>query len=163
MYGYTVVNSFPHDPGAFTQGLIFRDGVLFESTGHNGKSSVRKVKLETGEVLQRYDVDARYFAEGLTDWGNRLIQLTYTTKVGFVYDLASFALQRTFTYTGEGWGLTHDARRLIMSDGTAGPPLSRSRDAARDRTHRRQGRRQADRQSQRARAGEGRGLRQRLD
>ena len=120
VYGYTVVNSFPHDPGAFTQGLIFRDGVLFESTGHNGKSSVRKVRLETGEVLQRYDVDARYFAEGLTDWGNRLIQLTYTTNVGFVYDLKSFALQRTFTYTGEGWGLTHDARRLIMSDGTSG-------------------------------------------
>jgi glutaminyl-peptide cyclotransferase len=119
VYGYTVVNSFPHDPTAFTQGLIFRDGVLFESTGHYGKSSVRKVTLETGEVLQRYDVDARYFAEGLTDWGNRLIQLTYTTNVGFVYDLKSLALQRTFTYTGEGWGLTHDARRLIMSDGTS--------------------------------------------
>ena len=118
VYGYTVVNSFPHDPDAFTQGLIVRDGVLFESTGYNGKSSLRKVKLETGEVLQRYNVDARYFAEGMTDWGNRLIQLTYTTKVGFVYDLPSFALQRTFTYTGQGWGLTHDSRRLIMSDGT---------------------------------------------
>ena len=98
---------------------MFRDGVLFESTGHNGKSSVAKGRLETGEVLQRYDVDARYFAEGLTDWGARLVQLTYTTNVGFVYDLASFELQRTFTYTGEGWGLTHDERRLIMSDGTS--------------------------------------------
>jgi glutaminyl-peptide cyclotransferase len=119
VYGYTVVNTYPHDPEAFTQGLIFRDGVLYESTGRNGTSSVRRVALETGEVLQRYDVDARYFAEGLTDWGSRLIQLTYTTKVGFVYDLKTFALQRTFTYTGEGWGLTHDTRRLIMSDGTS--------------------------------------------
>jgi glutaminyl-peptide cyclotransferase len=119
VYSYTVVNAFPHDPDAFTQGLIFRDGVLFESTGYNGKSSLRKVKLETGDVLQRYNVDARYFAEGMTDWGNRLIQLTYTTNVGFVYDLSSFAVQRTFTYTGQGWGLTHDTRRLIMSDGTS--------------------------------------------
>jgi glutaminyl-peptide cyclotransferase len=119
VYSYTVVKAYPHDPGAFTQGLIFRDGVLFESTGYNGQSSVRKVKLDTGEVLQRYNVDARYFAEGMTDWGNRLIQLTYTTNIGFVYDLSSFVLQRTFTYTGQGWGLTHDAKRLIMSDGTS--------------------------------------------
>ncbi len=119
VYGYTVVNSYPHDPQAFTQGLIFRDGVLYESTGVNGQSSLRKVRLETGEVLQRINVDGRYFAEGMTDWGNRLIQLTYTTKIGFVYDIASFALQRTFDYTGQGWGLTHDQRRLIMSDGTS--------------------------------------------
>jgi glutaminyl-peptide cyclotransferase len=118
VYGYTVVNSYPHDPEAFTQGLIFRDGVLYESTGLNGRSSLRKVRVETGEVLQRQNVDGRYFAEGLTDWGNRLIQLTYTTKVGFIYDLATFTLQRTFDYTGQGWGLTHDTRRLIMSDGT---------------------------------------------
>jgi glutaminyl-peptide cyclotransferase len=118
IYGYTVVNAFPHDPQAFTQGLIFRDGVLFESTGLNGQSSLRKVRLETGEVLQRQRVDSRYFAEGLTDWGSRLIQLTYTTQIGFVYDVASFTLQKTFTYTGQGWGLTHDGRRLIMSDGT---------------------------------------------
>jgi glutaminyl-peptide cyclotransferase len=118
VYSYTVVNSYPHDPQAFTQGLIFRDGVLYESTGLNGQSSLRKVRLETGEVLQRHNIDARYFAEGMTDWGNRLIQLTYTTKVGFVYDLSTFTLQRTFDYTGQGWGLTHDATRLIMSDGT---------------------------------------------
>jgi len=118
VYGYTVVNSYPHDPHAFTQGLIFRDGVLYESTGLNGQSTLRKVRLETGEVLQRQVVDARYFAEGMTDWGNRLIQLTYTTKIGFVYDISSFALQRTFDYTGQGWGLTHDSKRLIMSDGT---------------------------------------------
>jgi glutaminyl-peptide cyclotransferase len=119
VYGYTVVNSFPHDPEAFTQGLIIRDGVLYESTGLNGRSSLRKVRLETGQVLQRQNVDGRYFAEGLTDWGNRLIQLTYTTKIGFVYDLSTFTLQRTFDYTGQGWGLTHDRRRLIMSDGTS--------------------------------------------
>ena len=118
VYGYTVVNSYPHDPQAFTQGLIFRDGMLYESTGVNGQSSLRKVRLETGEVLQRINIDGRYFAEGMTDWGNRLIQLTYTTKIGFVYDISSFALQRTFDYTGQGWGLTHDAKRLIMSDGT---------------------------------------------
>jgi glutamine cyclotransferase len=118
VYGYTVANSYPHDPQAFTQGLIFRDGVLYESTGVNGQSSLRKVRLETGEILQRIDIDARYFAEGMTDWGNRLIQLTYTTKVGFVYDISTFALLRTFDDTGQGWGLTHDARRLIMSDGT---------------------------------------------
>jgi glutaminyl-peptide cyclotransferase len=119
VYGYAVVNSYPHDPQAFTQGLIFRDGVLYESTGVNGQSSLRKVRLETGEVLQRHNVDARYFAEGMTDWGTRLIQLTYTTKIGFVYDLTTFTLQQTFDYTGQGWGLTHDTKRLIMSDGTA--------------------------------------------
>ncbi len=117
--GYDVVRSYPHDPDAFTQGLIYRDGFLFESTGLNGRSSLRKVRLETGEVVQRLRVDTRYFAEGLTDWGNRLLQLTYTTNVAFVYDLSSFAIVDTFTYPGEGWGLTHDDRRLIMSDGSA--------------------------------------------
>jgi len=116
---YDVVRSFPHDAQAFTQGLIYRDGFLFESTGLNGRSSLRKVRLETGEVVQTKRVDTRYFAEGLTDWQNRLVQLTYTTNVAFVYDLTSFALEDTFTYAGEGWGLTHDDRRLIMSDGTA--------------------------------------------
>lgn len=116
---YDVVRSFPHDPEAFTQGLIYRDGFLFESTGLNGRSSLRKVRLETGEVVQSTRLDTRYFAEGLTDWHNRLVQLTYTTNVAFVYDLRSFALENTFTYSGEGWGLTHDDRRLIMSDGTA--------------------------------------------
>lgn len=119
MFRYEVVRSYPHDPEAFTQGLIYRDGFLYESTGLNGRSSLRKVRLETGEVVQRRAVDTRYFAEGLTDWGSRLLQLTYTTNVAFVYDLTTFALQDTFTYAGEGWGLTHDATRLIMSDGTS--------------------------------------------
>jgi glutamine cyclotransferase len=119
VHGYTVVRSYPHDPEAFTQGLVFRDGFLYESTGLNGRSSLRKVALETGRVVQRKALDARYFAEGLTDWRNRLIQLTYTTNVGFVYTLSTFANENAFSYRGEGWGLTHDGRRLIMSDGSA--------------------------------------------
>jgi glutaminyl-peptide cyclotransferase len=116
---YEVVNTFPHDPAAFTQGLIYRDGHLFESTGLKGQSSLRKVKLETGAVVERRVVDKRYFAEGLTDWGNRLLQLTWETSIGFIYDVSTFEPVGTFTYTGEGWGLTHDSSRLIMSDGTS--------------------------------------------
>ena len=119
VYGYEVVKVYPHDREAFTQGLLYRDGVLYESTGLNGRSSLRKVQLETGKVLQQISVDSRYFAEGLVDWGARLVQLTWTTNVGFVYDLGSFKQQQTFTYTGEGWGLAHDEKRLIMSDGTS--------------------------------------------
>ena len=117
-YGYEVVHEYPHDAEAFTQGLIFRDGFLYESTGLTGRSSLRKVRLETGEVVQRHDVDAAYFAEGLTDWGGQLLQLTWVSNIGFVYDIASFKELRRFTYAGEGWGLTHDGTRLIMSDGT---------------------------------------------
>ena len=116
---YDVVTSYPHDPQAFTQGLIYRDGGLYESTGLNGRSSLRRVRLDTGEVLQQTRVDTRYFAEGMTDWGGTLIQLTYTTNLGFVYNRSTLALEETFTYTGEGWGLTQDGQRLIMSDGTA--------------------------------------------
>lgn len=118
VYGYRIVNTYQHDPLAYTQGLIYRDGFLFESTGLNGRSTLRKVKLETGEVIQQERVDPRYFAEGLTDWGGRLVQLTWRTNIGFLYDLASFKLQGTFRYSGEGWGLTHDRKRLIMSDGS---------------------------------------------
>ena len=119
VYGYEIVREYAHDPDAFTQGLVFRDGFLFESTGLNGRSTIRKVELQTGKVLQRRRVDDRYFAEGLVDWGNRLIQLTWQTNVGFVYDLATFKPLSEFKYPGEGWGLTRDAERLIMSDGTA--------------------------------------------
>jgi glutamine cyclotransferase len=119
VHGYEVVREYPHDAAAFTQGLIFRDGFLYESTGLEGRSSLRKVELETGRVVQRRDVERKYFAEGLTDWGGQLLQLTYTTGIGFVYDAASFEPRGTFTYTGQGWGLTRDDRRLIMSDGTS--------------------------------------------
>jgi glutamine cyclotransferase len=118
VYGYEVVNVYPHDREAFTQGLLYRDGFLYESTGVNGRSSIRKVRLETGEVVQRRNVDRAHFAEGLTEWNGRLLQLTWTTNVAFVYDLETFEPQRPFTYPGEGWGLTHDGTRLIMSDGT---------------------------------------------
>ena len=119
IYDAHVVKVYPHDRGAFTQGLIFRDGHLYESTGLNGQSSLRKVELATGKVLQRHDVDPQHFAEGLTDWRDRLIQLTWRTQTGFVYGLADLKQQRSFGYAGEGWGLTHDGKRLIMSDGTA--------------------------------------------
>jgi glutaminyl-peptide cyclotransferase len=116
---YQIVRTYPHDSQAFTQGLIFVDGHMYESTGLNGRSSLRMVDVSTGRVLQKYDLPAEYFGEGLTDWGSSLIQLTWRAHKGFVYDRFSFSLLRTFPYTGEGWGLTHDGRQLIMSDGTA--------------------------------------------
>ena len=115
---YRVVNTYPHDPAAYTQGLIYRDGFLFESTGLNGRSTLRKVKLETGEVVQQHRVDGAYFAEGLAHWKDQLVQLTWKSNVAFVYDLLSFTQRRTFGYSGEGWGLTQDQRRFILSDGT---------------------------------------------
>jgi glutamine cyclotransferase len=116
--GYEVLHVYPHDREAFTQGLIVRDGFFYESTGLNGRSTLRKVEVQSGKVVQQRSVDARYFAEGLTDWGSVLLQLTWSTNVAFVYDLTSFEAGRTFAYEGEGWGLTHDARSLIMSDGS---------------------------------------------
>jgi glutamine cyclotransferase len=115
---YEVVASFPHDPGAFTQGLLFQDGVLYESTGLHGRSSIRKVDPATGQVLQQRDIEAKYFGEGIVAWKDRLIEITWRDGVAFVYDLKTFAPKSTFTYQGEGWGLTHDGKRLIMSDGT---------------------------------------------
>ena len=117
--GYQIVHTYPHDSHAFTQGLIYVDGHLFESTGQNGRSSLRMVDLYTGQVLQKHDLPAEYFGEGLTDWGSTLIQLTWKTHKGFVYDRFSFSLQRTFEFEGEGWGLTHDRTQLIMSDGSS--------------------------------------------
>jgi glutamine cyclotransferase len=119
VYAYQIVNTYPHDPEAFTQGLVFSDGIFYEGTGLNGQSSVRKVEPETGEVLQRYDVPEQYFAEGITIFDDRIIQLTWQTHVGFVYDKESFTQLSEFEYPTEGWGLTHDGTRLIMSDGTA--------------------------------------------
>ena len=115
---HEVVRSFPHDPDAFTQGLLVRDGFLYESTGQKGRSSLRKVEIETGKVVQRLAVGNQYFAEGLAAWGTQLIQLTWETNLGFVYDRATFKQLRTFTYKGEGWGLADDGKRLVMSDGT---------------------------------------------
>jgi glutamine cyclotransferase len=115
---YEVVNTFPHDRGAFTQGLLYRDGFLYESTGLHGRSGVRKVVLETGTVIQQRSLEKEYFGEGLADWNGTLIQLTWQNRIGFVFDLDTLEPTRSFGYEGEGWGLTHDGRRLIMSDGT---------------------------------------------
>lgn len=116
---YQVVHTFPHDSQAFTQGLVYVDGHLYESTGIAGQSSLRMEELETGRILRFHDVPSQYFAEGLTNWGNTLIQLTWESKTALVYDRDTFRLLRTFHYDGEGWGLTQDGKHLILSDGTA--------------------------------------------
>lgn len=118
-YEWRVVRILPHDPDAFTQGLIYRDGFFYESTGRKGKSSLRKVHPETGEILQQRDVEDQYFAEGLTDFKDQLIQITLSSETGFVYDLQSFEKNMEFQFTGEGWGLTSDGEQLIMSDGSS--------------------------------------------
>jgi glutaminyl-peptide cyclotransferase len=118
VYGYKVVHTYPHDTGAYTEGLFYKNGYLYESTGQAGSSTVRKVDLQSGETVQRYNVPSQYFGEGIVDWKDRLVQLTWQTQTGFVYDLASFKLQHTFSYAGEGWALTRDNRHLYMSDGT---------------------------------------------
>ena len=118
-FTFEVVHAWPHDPEAFTQGLLWHDGFLYESTGLNGHSSLRRVALETGQVLQERGVDSQYFAEGLALAGGRLVQLTWQSQRAFVYDRNSFEPRQGFDYLGEGWGLTTDGGRFIMSDGTA--------------------------------------------
>jgi len=117
-FGYEIVHVYPHDPNAFTQGLQFVDGFLYEGTGLNGRSSIRKVKLETGEVLQKRDVPPEHFGEGITVFKNDVFELTWQSHVALVYDKATFAPRKQFSYPGEGWGLTSDGTNLIMSDGT---------------------------------------------
>jgi glutaminyl-peptide cyclotransferase len=116
-YAY-VVNAYPHDTQAFTEGLFYLNGYLYESTGLNGQSTIRKEKLETGEVVQQQALDSRYFGEGIVDWKSQLIQLTWQSQIGFVYDLETFKQRQAFHYHGEGWGLTRDDQHIIMSDGT---------------------------------------------
>jgi glutaminyl-peptide cyclotransferase len=118
VYGYQVVHVYPHDRSAFTEGLEYHDGFLYESTGLNGRSSLRKVRLETGEVVRQIPLSNQYFGEGITILGNEIVQLTYRTEVGFVYSLQDFHLFRQFTYKGEGWSLTHNATSVFMDDGT---------------------------------------------
>ena len=118
IYTYQIVRVYPHDSAAFTQGLQYVDGVLYEGTGLNGRSSIRKVNLETGEVLQKRDITSQYFGEGITIWKNDLIELTWRSEIAFVYDRTTFQQRRTFKYAGEGWGLTHDGVNLVMSDGS---------------------------------------------
>lgn len=118
-WGFKVVARFPHDPNAFTQGLVYVDGELFEGTGKKGESSLRRVNLETGKVEKFIPLHSHYFGEGITVLKNQIYQLTWENRVGIVYDRESFEVKKTFPYTGEGWGLTNDGQRLLMSDGSA--------------------------------------------
>ncbi|HYE14688.1 MAG TPA: glutaminyl-peptide cyclotransferase, partial [Pyrinomonadaceae bacterium] len=118
-YTYEVVNRFPHDPKAFTQGLVFDGGEILESTGQYGESTLRRVEPKTGKVIKSVKVEPQYFGEGLTLFGGKIYQLTWTTRRGFIYDPASFERLGEFSYDGEGWGLTHDGESLILSDGTS--------------------------------------------
>jgi len=118
VYGYQIVRSYPHDAEAFTQGLEYVDGFLYEGTGLNGRSSIRRVALDTGDVVQRRAVGPEHFGEGITIWENNLFELTWQSQVALVYDRRTFQPIRSFSYKGEGWGLTHDAASLIMSDGS---------------------------------------------
>jgi glutaminyl-peptide cyclotransferase len=117
-YGYTVVHTYPHDSEAFTEGLFYLNGYLYESTGLERHSNIRKVDLATGAVVQQRALAPAYFGEGIVNWKDRLIQLTYQTQIGFVYDLATFKPKGSFHYVGEGWGLTQDGVHVLMSDGT---------------------------------------------
>lgn len=120
VFTYEVVNEFPHDDQAFTQGFVYYDGYFYESTGQNGKSSLRKVEIETGKVLQKIDLDRQYFGEGMTIKDGKIYQLTWRKKVGFIYDLESFQLEKSFDYgqSKEGWGLTHNNEYLVKTDGS---------------------------------------------
>ncbi len=115
---FEIARAYPHDPAAFTQGLFFKDGFLYEGTGRRGRSSLRKVELETGRVVKQVDLPKSLFGEGIAPHGGRIYQLTWRAGLGLVYDLKTFRLKRRFRYRTEGWGLTTDGTHLIMSDGT---------------------------------------------
>src|SRR5579864_5203931 len=117
-YGFKTVHAYPHDPEAFTQGLVFHDGFLYEGTGLNGRSSLRKIRLETGEVVQRIDLSPQYFGEGIAILGDKIVELSWRSQTGFVYRLKDFQLLSQFTYPGEGWGLASNGTDLYMSDGS---------------------------------------------
>lgn len=118
-YTYRILNKYPHDPAAFTQGLIFVDGVLYEGTGLNGQSSLRRVDLATGQVQQIVRLPQEYFGEGITLFDDKIYQLTWQSNTGFIYNATTFEPLGQFSYPTEGWGLTHNGQQLIMSDGTA--------------------------------------------
>lgn len=118
-YTYRIINTYPHDPNAFTQGLVYEDGIFYEGTGLYGQSSLRRVDVATGEVQQMVSLDEQYFGEGIVTWEDRIIQLTWRENSGFVYDKTNFDPLQEFNYPTEGWGITHDGQKLIMSDGTA--------------------------------------------
>ena len=119
IHGFRIINTYPHDPEAFTQGLVFHKGYLYEGTGLHGHSTLRKVELRTGRLLKSHRLPIEFFGEGITIWQNKLIQLTWQSHTGFIYDHQSFRLMGTFSYPTEGWGITCDGNNLIMSNGTA--------------------------------------------
>jgi glutamine cyclotransferase len=120
LYTYNIINTYPHDKDAYTQGLEFYNGFLYESTGKKGTSYIRKVELNSGKVLQQKDLDTQYFGEGITIFNNKIYQLTWQSGIGLVYDLETFEKEKEFKYTKsrEGWGLTNDGEKIIKSDGT---------------------------------------------
>lgn len=118
LYTYQIVNILPHDPNAFTQGLVFDDGLFYEGTGLKGRSSLRRVDVQSGQIQQQIDLAPEFFGEGIALWDDRIIQLTWQENVAFVYDKATFTEQSRLSYSTEGWGLTHDGQKLIMSDGS---------------------------------------------
>ena len=120
IYTYEIINSYPHDTKAYTQGLEYHNGFLYETTGRNGQSSLRKVDIKTGKVLQKIDLDEKYFGEGMTILNDKIYWLTWKAKKGFIYDLKTFKLEKEFSYgkSAEGWGLTNNGSELIKSDGT---------------------------------------------
>jgi glutamine cyclotransferase len=118
-YTYRIINTYPHDPKAFTEGLAFEDGFFYEGTGRRGRSTLRQVVPETGEILQSHRLPNQYFGEGITLYHDRIMQLTWQSNVGFIYDEDSFEQVGSFSYPTEGWGITHDGEHLIMSDGSA--------------------------------------------
>lgn len=116
---WTLVKAYPHDPGAFTEGLFFRDGTLYESSGQTGRSDIRQVRLKDGKVLRRAEMPAEIFGEGIVDWGDRIVSLTWRHRMGYVWKLSDFSRVSDFRYEGEGWGLTRSDKQIVMSDGTA--------------------------------------------
>jgi glutaminyl-peptide cyclotransferase len=118
IYGYEVVNSYPHDPKAFTEGLFYHDGFLYESTGEEGRSSLRKIELTTGKIVQKWDNPREDFGEGIAMIGDKIYQLTWQQELGRVFDAKTFSVQKEFSYTGEGWGMTTDGTHLIFDQGT---------------------------------------------
>jgi len=117
-YDYEIIHTYPHDTSAFTEGLFYLNGFLYESTGLEQHSSIRKVRIATGEVVRKIDIPPQYFGEGIVGWQGHLFSLTWKSQIGFVFDLNTFKLQRQFTYPGEGWALTRNDHEIIMSDGT---------------------------------------------
>lgn len=119
VYGYRIVRAYPHDPAAFTQGLFWRHGRLYESTGLHGRSTIREVRLEDGKVLRSVSLPPHHFGEGIVDRGDEIVSLTWQDQIGFRWRLSDFAQLGSFRYAGEGWGLTRDRTAIYMSDGTA--------------------------------------------